>query len=156
MMVFVFKVSENATMCRFRYCLGMYKTMQSYELTTYKHDILTTTPQWESITSLLCFLHLSFFLRCVLIRSNGKENNWNFQDSRKVNFLFLEYLCGKKEQIISFVSPFLYFPLHSVSKTGVSWQHFAIFFFFAQGRTKQRKTTVGLTESYTFSLSLNL
>ena len=51
-------------MCRFRYCPGMYKTMQGYELTTYQHDILTTTPQSESITSLLCFLHLSFFAVC--------------------------------------------------------------------------------------------
>ena len=109
----------------------MYTTMQSYELTTYKHDILTTTSQSESITSLTCFIFcciLSLFLRYVLTRNKWKTKQLKFSRHRKVNFPFLEYLCDKEKtkQIISFVSPFLHFPLYSVNKTWVSWRDFPL------------------------------
>jgi hypothetical protein len=51
----------------------MYKTMLGYELTTYQHDILTTTPQTESITSLLSFLPSIIFCGVFLLEAMQKE-----------------------------------------------------------------------------------
>ena len=90
------KVSETATICRFRYCPGMYTTKQSHELTTYKHDILTTTSRSEGINSLLCFSHFIIFFAVCSNQKQWERKQLKFSRHRKVNFLFVEYLCDKK------------------------------------------------------------
>jgi len=61
--------------------------MQNYELTTYKHDILTTTSQSESIISLLCFLHfIVFFCGVFLLEAMEKETTEIFKTEKLISF----------------------------------------------------------------------